>query len=458
MRLFLVVFLVASGAFAQATSQIAEARALLREAGKLVPEIEEVQQSATASNIAGQQVLAGDLAGALETVHAVKAPQDTNAVPFSYYGIAWSLGKMRDWRTAMGIVRELPDGSSKATDYLAIAESLAARGDFEHALTAARAISSIPKAASQLADALLRVSMHQFKAGDPTSAAETLDQAREAIERKSGSEGSGVSAALWYAEAIDLLVEAGNSSAATPILARLYATTAEEEDPHRRAPMLERLAASQARVGDFTAAVRSARRLDDRERAIALLTIATEQAKQGDPAGARRLVAEIPVKSWPAPTIAKFAYALSKSGDSAGALEILKKIPAPEDRAFALADLALEQAMQPDSQAALTAILAMEEARRAGDAVNPFVFELVSVTRAVLGDFPGARQIVGNLNAEHSVWPIWNLTEQLVAAGRKSEALALARAQEFPRARACALLGIASAMLEQIEAERVRKK
>jgi hypothetical protein len=54
----------------------------------------------------------------------------------------------------------------------------------------------------------------------------------------------------------------------------------------------------------------------------------------------------------------------------------------------------------------------------------------------MLGDFPGARQIVSNLNGEDSVWPLWNLTEQLVEAGMENDAVALAHAQEFPRARA----------------------
>jgi hypothetical protein len=75
----------------------------------------------------------------------------------------------------------------------------------------------------------------------------------------------------------------------------------------------------------------------------------------------------------------------------------------------------------------------------------------------MLGDFPGARQIVSNLNGEDSVWPLWNLTEQLVEAGMENDAVALAHAQEFPRARAYALLGTATAMLERIEAAGRRK-
>src|SRR5580765_4413348 len=67
---------VALSTAAAASPQIADVRELLREAGKLVPQIEEGQQSSAASNISGAQVRAGDLAGALETVRSVKVPEE----------------------------------------------------------------------------------------------------------------------------------------------------------------------------------------------------------------------------------------------------------------------------------------------------------------------------------------------------------------------------------------------
>jgi tetratricopeptide (TPR) repeat protein len=456
----LVLSFAVAGAFAQNSPGITEVRSLLREAGKLIPEIEEFQQSSAASNIAGQQVLAGDLAGALETVHSVKKPQDSAAsYGFDYYGIAWTLSKTGSWRVAMDLVRDLPDDDSKAIDYLGIAESLAARGDFEHALVAARAIPTIPKASSRFADTLVDVCSQQFKAGEGTAATAILKEALEAVEsEQNNAQGSGYTAAMWYPGAIQRLVDVGNTAAASMVLERLHRAAAEEKDPSRKAQLLRYLAASQARVGDFTAALLTARGLGEREQHdAAMLIIAGEQARQGDAAGARRLVADLSAKSWSNLAVEEFAEVLSKSGDSVGALDTVKRIPAPEDRAYVLAQLALQQAGRNEGGAALTAILAMENAHRAGDAVNPFVFELIAVTRGILGDFPGARQIVSNLSDEHSVWPLWNLTEQLVEAGKKSDAVALAYAQEFPRARAYALLGTATSMLERIEAERTHK-
>lgn len=371
------------GAFARDSSQITEARDLLREAGRLIPRIEEIQQPSAASNIAGQQVLAGDLAGALETVHSVKSPQDsTEPYGLDYYGIAWNLGKIGNWQLAMDLVRDLPDDDSKALPYLGVAESLAAHGDFEHALAAARAIATIPKADSRFADTLVGVSNEQFKAGDGTSATAILKEALEAVERgQNNAQGAGFTAVSWYPGTIQRLVRAGNIADASTLLERLYLAASEEKDPCRKKQLLQDLAASQARIGDFTAALLTAQGLGDREqRNATLLTIATEQAEQGDTAGARRLVADLSGKCWSNSAVEQFAAALSKSGDSVGALDTVQRISAPEDRAYVLAQLALQQAERKECEAAVTAILAMMDAQLAGEAVEPFVFELIAVT------------------------------------------------------------------------------
>jgi hypothetical protein len=46
----------------------------------------------------------------------------------------------------------------------------------------------------------------------------------------------------------------------------------------------------------------------------------------------------------------------------------------------------------------------------------------------------------------------------MVAAGRKDEALALARTEDSPRPKVYALLGVASGLLEQMEAARKSAK
>ena len=453
---FLLSF-AASGAFGEDTPKIAEVRALLREAAGLVPQIDAIQQPSAASNIARQQVLAGDLPAALETVHALKRPPGS-APPdgFAYTGIAATLATQGKWQLAMDLVHDLPADDSKAVVYLTLAQSLAAHKDFEHALLVAQSILTMPNP-SRFADTLVAVSNRQFEAGDPESAAATLHEALDVIEHEQSA--SGINASGWYTDTIERLMSAGNISAASSVLERLFTALAKEKDPRGKELLLRSLAQSQARIGDFAGALSTADRLaEPTQHKTTLLAIATEQARQGDTVNARRLVADLRFDPWPDFFMAELAKALSKSGDNVNALAMIKARSAPKDRAYAFAFLALDQAERKDSFASLTATLAMEDARLAGDAVNPSVLEFIAVTRGVLGDFSGARQLLLELKDEHSVWPLWNLTEQLVAAGRSGEALALANAQQFPQARAYALLGAASAMWEQIEAARDKKR
>jgi hypothetical protein len=76
------------------------------------------------------------------------------------------------------------------------------------------------------------------------------------------------------------------------------------------------------------------------------------------------------------------------------------------------------------------------------------------VTRAILGDFAGAQQVVREITKpESQAWSLWNITSFMVKAGHKEEALALANNEESAYPRAYALLGSAKGILNQIEAE-----
>ena len=449
-----------AGTLSQDLQHLSEARLILREAGKLVPQMEEVEQPSAASNIAGQQVRAGDLAGALETVRSVKQERGSGPpLGLGYHGLAWALSHRGAWQAAVHLIRDLPDGDSKAIDYLGIVYELAAQKDFEHALSAARMIQTIPHAVSRFADSLVEISNQQFKAGDRGAAGATLREAFDAVERAQKDAGQpGFNAAQWYAWTVRSLASAGNSEAASLAMGQLYSVATQEKRSPQDWGLLKLVTASQARLGDFAAALLSAGQLPAGEhRDAALLSIATEMAAQGDTAGAQRIAGEVPAKSWSNAEIGDLANAFASSGDSVGALETLKRIQAPEDRAYALALLALQLVLQPAERkngfAWLTAVLAMEDALSGGDAVNPFVFEAIAVMRGTLGDLSGALQIIDSLKDANKVWPLWNITKQLVAAGKKNEALTLARAQEAPRARGFALLGTATALLEQVEAD-----
>jgi hypothetical protein len=117
-------------------------------------------------------------------------------------------------------------------------------------------------------------------------------------------------------------------------------------------------------------------------------------------------------------------------------------------RAQTFAQLAMQQATRKDPTAPVTVTLAQEEALATAD-VAPATLETIAVTRGVTGDLPGAISVVNQLDPGSRAWPLWNLTGLMVHAGQRNEALALARSQQSPAARAYALLGIATALLDK---------
>jgi hypothetical protein len=128
---------------------------------------------------------------------------------------------------------------------------------------------------------------------------------------------------------------------------------------------------------------------------------------------------------------------------------VVDRIEGKGEQAAALAQLALQQAERQEPAGALTLRLAEEALSEAGSGAPDYVPGSIALTRAELGDFSGSLQIVAGLNGRNKVWPLWSITPWMVAAGQKSEALALARAQEEPEARAYALLGTASELMAE---------
>lgn len=136
-------------------------------------------------------------------------------------------------------------------------------------------------------------------------------------------------------------------------------------------------------------------------------------------------------------------------------LEAIEQISAPKDRAEALATLALEQAENENPAAASTLQMAWKLTKEIDKDSSGKVLGTIAVTRVLLGDFAGAQQIVQDITEpEARVWPLWNVTELMVRASDRQEALAVAGSQEAAYLRAYALLGTAQGILNQIEAER----
>jgi hypothetical protein len=261
----------------------------------------------------------------------------------------------------------------------------------------------------------------------------------------------------------------------------------------QQASMAQNISGQQARAGDLTGALATVQSVRNSAVSGQLYNgITWHMAAKGNWSGAMKLLADLPEGS--GRSVAYFgignilahqrdfanarlvAYALQQEPD--GALQYtdllaliasvegsspLQTRPAPPrpatidqiramqpgaSRAHAFAQLAMQQATHKDPAAPVTVTLAQEDARVTAD-VAPTTLEMIAVTRGSTGDLPGALSVVNQLDPESRAWPLWNLTGMMVHAGQRNEALAIARSQESRTARAYALLGIASALLDK---------
>lgn len=210
--------------------QILEVRSILREASALVPNIEEHQQPSVAGNIAHLQVDAGDLAGAMETVRSIeKNPSHDLALG----NIALALADQGDLTQALELIKNSA-GHYKAGTYLWIAQHLAERSDFEHALSVARLIAGEPNQISSFVDTLMRVYRLQYKAGDKPGAAQTLNEALDAADLERNKRTSPrFAAAGLYSNIARAVAETGNQPAAFSIVEHIYEMIAEEKNPEQ---------------------------------------------------------------------------------------------------------------------------------------------------------------------------------------------------------------------------------
>jgi tetratricopeptide (TPR) repeat protein len=431
-------------ALAQDVPNIAEVRSILREASALVPDIEESQRGSAACNISGQQSKAGDFEGAVATIQRAPAALRDSALFCS----SSTLGARGDWRTAVKDIEDLSDNKTSSMAYFFVAISLAQHRDYPNAIAVARKLLD-GREKFRFADAMIQIYAKQFKAGD-AGAPQTLNELLDAVETvEPKSDTPGFNLAGRYESLIQLAV-AGGAGAPDPILERLYQMSVLEKDSARKQEILSHLAPAQASVGDFPGARRSADQLASTDaRDKALLSIAVALADKGDPVGAQVLAGEISPKGWNGISRRQFGLALGAAGDYDGAVAIIEKEPT-ESRAESFGSLALGASAKSKSWSLIAAQYALDAAP-AGEHKNSFPLQLVAVTRSNLGDFTGAMQIVDQLESKDRQWPLWNLTEQLVEAGRKNDALALARSQDDPYPKVYGLLGAAAEMLEQID-------
>jgi len=460
----------------QPSPQMAEVRALLREASSLVPQIKESEQAIAAGNIAGQQVEADDLPGAMATFRALPKDSDRSQAVGS---IAFSLADQGNTVMALQLIQEFAIGPDAASEYLFVANSLARHGHFDDALSVARLISRDPEQTRRFLETLMLIYVQQWKAGDRPGASATLSEALGVVEHEPETgyvakpetsyaelfgQSSGVPAWVAYAHRprmyqtiVTTLVLSGDREAAPAVVERIRTIATRARGSDRKQGALTELAIAQAEIGHFADAQRTARRLKaDMGRDDALTAIATEKARQGDSAGALRSVINPAKVAYPDSVFGDIADELSLSGNYVGAFDAANRIKKTGERAYSLSQLALREAGKGIASAKQTADLAWQTIQEAKtEQTESYIVDntvkAISVVRSMMGDFAGALEIINGPDIQRKVWPLESLVEYMVIAGKKDDALTLARSQNGPEERLNCLQWIAETLMFRLE-------
>lgn len=429
----------------QETSEKAEARRLLIEASHLVKDIPESQQPSAAANISGQLVRAGDLPDALATARSLKAAEDQALANGS---IAWQLAHGGDFTQALALIENTVEGQTRGVDYEQLADLRAETGDLKGALQIARRIRNDP---DRLVDTLVRVASRRAKVGDPSGARAALGDALKVAEEALRENASH---AVELTEIATTQSEIGDAADASITLDRFSQLVHQLGATESNGVSLQRLASAQAQIGDLASAQRTLEDISRGHSDLAWMFISQEQARQGLMADALENAARISNLGFRASTLREIAIISGTHGSLNDAVEAINQIPLMPERAEALATLALEQAENENPEASGTLQLAWKLATEMGADPSGHALGTIAVTRAILGDFAGAQQIVREMSMpEARVWPLWNITSFMVRAGHTQEALALAEEQDAAHPKAYALLGVAEGILSRLEAE-----
>lgn len=444
---FVAVFVLpAGGLWAQEPSPVQQAHGLLIEASGLVEQIPESQRSSAAANIAGRLADSGDLQAALATARLV--PKDRGG-DLSLGIVAWVLAHNGNTSEALALADSM-DERSKEQNYQEFASILAEKGDLPAALRMVRSCRDPVRRAETL------LSIVRERAKSKRDAAETAAVLDEAIRDTDEALTQDRFNLSVLAEVARVQNEIGERSNAEQSLERLSTIARGYSDSEADSFALYLVASTQAQLGDLAGARRTAAEIPVANFVNAALTIISqEQANRGltiDALENASLISD-PGQKWAA--LREVAMTLGIHGtlqDARGALDLM---PDEGGRAEAVATLALEQAENNNPAAPSTLLVAYEMAKDPTSHLAGKALETVVVTRAELGDFVGAREILESMELPESrVWPLWNITAMLAELGRDNEALAFAENETSPYPKAYALLGTAQGMLRREKAEK----
>lgn len=430
----------------QERSERTQARRLLLEASRLIDAIPETQRSSAVANIASQLARGGDLEDALKISQSTKNRVDQDLAMGS---IAWQLAQRGNVGQALRLVESIPNDQNREAQYGSLAVLLAEKGDMAGALR----IAQLRKEPQGRFSILLEIAQQKARTKDSAEARKILKQVIQIGNELVQENASNATILQGIATTQS---EIGDTPGALLTLAELSTIANQYEGPEGKGLMLQLLGCAQAQVGDVVGALRTHEEMAPGSNSdIVLMAIAEEQAKQGLMADALQAAERISDVNLRSSTLRSIAIARGKHGTLQDAMEAIDRIPAAS-RSEAIGVPALEQAVVDNPAAALTAQRALEFANevRSGSVSSGRGFEMLAVTRSVLGDFAGAQEIVRSMPEPGSrVWPLWNLTSMLAEAGRENEAVTLAEDEDSPLPKLYALLGTAEGLLTRIVSE-----
>jgi len=432
------------------TSERAQARGLLLEASRLIDEVPESQRSSAVANIASQLAHSGDLEDALRVSQSQKNPGDQDLATGL---IAWNLVQQGNVGQALRLVESISNEQNREGQYAQLAALLAGKGD----LTGALRIVQVSREPQGRVSILVQIAQQKArrKNRDVAGATEVLHQAMEITEELVHENASN---ANLLSEIAATQSEIGDTTGALRTLGELSAIAHQYAGPEGNGLLLHLLGCAQAQVGDLVGALQTHEEMvlssnSGSNSDIVMMTIAEEQAKQGLMADALQSADRISDNNLRSATLREIAIARGTNRTLQDAIEAIHRIPNSASRSEAIGALALEQAVAGNPAAALTAERALEFANEAGSGSVSLDRgrEMIAVTRAILGDFAGAEEIINSMpEPESRVWPLWNLTSMLTEAGRETEALTLAEDEKAPLPKLHALLGTAQGLLTRV--------
>lgn len=420
------------------------------------------------AGIAGTRAQAGDILGAQQTLSLITSDSEKIS---TLSDIAIAQARAKQFTDAVHTASAIQDPDFRDQNFEWIANLQAEAGDAQGAAQLAHNI----KSAQYRAKALARIAALNGDGGRTEEARIGIQEALGAAEHAEANGG-----------------RHGRSS---------HAACASEEAEQPRDAALERIAVTQARIGDIAGALETINRMHDKTgREDTLATIAEHQARIGDLAGARASIAAISRDGCKEAALGRVAMGQFEAGSLSAALLTVNGMKDPEQKASILTSLGEQVVKQGAFDSAMEILGRARGAARqiAEDSDRAFMLESISriqakagsrdeaaktlaeavpaaiaahewakreqawtgalpdliEQQAEMGDLDGAWAALAHLDESDRIHVVQNAARAQSRTGDVQGALTWAARQVSARDKALALVGVAEGVLVRQESEK----